>query len=91
MGSAHRLTEANIRPKFNENLSKGSGDMERTRKCYRMTDGQTDTRTNEGHFYNPPSASRRGTRNSRLKSVTLNCDLEFVSAWSSYEFCKSSH
>ena len=32
MGSAHRLTKANIWPKFHENLSKGSGDMERTRK-----------------------------------------------------------
>ena len=36
MGSAHRLTKANIWPKFHENLSKGSGDMERTRKR-RMT------------------------------------------------------
>ena len=32
MGSAHCLTKANIWPKFHENLSKGSGDMERTRK-----------------------------------------------------------
>ena len=45
MGSAHRLTEANIWPKFNENLSKGSGDMVRTRKCYRRTDGQTEGQT----------------------------------------------
>ena len=30
---------------FNENLSKGSGDMERTRKCYGRTDGQTDGQT----------------------------------------------
>ena len=28
MSSAHHLTEVNILPKFNENLSKGSGDME---------------------------------------------------------------
>ena len=42
--------------KFNENRSKGSGDMELTRKCYGWTDGLTD----EGHSYNPPSASRRG-------------------------------
>ena len=28
MGSAHRLNKANIWPKFHENLSKGSGDME---------------------------------------------------------------
>ena len=46
MGSAHWLTEANIWPKFNENLSKGSGDMERTRKCYGRTDGWTDGQTN---------------------------------------------
>ena len=48
----------------NENLSKGSGDMEQTRKCYRRTDGRTDgqmdRRTDEGHFYNPPSNSRQG-------------------------------
>ena len=31
------------------------------------------------------------TRNSRLKPVTLNCDLDLVSAWLSYEFCTSSH
>ena len=30
MGSAHRLTKANIWPKFHENLSKGSGDMEQS-------------------------------------------------------------
>ena len=28
--------------KFYENHSKGSGDMERTRKCYGRNDGQTD-------------------------------------------------
>ena len=27
--------------KFKEDLSKGSGDMEQTRKCYRLTDCQT--------------------------------------------------
>ena len=64
MGSAH-LTEANICPKFIENLSKGSGDMERTRKCYgriagrtfgqtdERIDGRTDEWTDEGHSYNP--------------------------------------
>ena len=31
------------------------------------------------------------TRNSRLKPVTLNCDLGFVSAWLNYEFCTLSH
>ena len=31
------------------------------------------------------------TRNSRLKPVTLNCDLDLVFAWLSYEFCTSSH
>ena len=30
MSSAHRLTVINIQVKFNENSSKGSGDMERT-------------------------------------------------------------
>ena len=41
--------------KFNENRSKGSGDMEGTQKCSGQNDGQTD----KGHSYNPPSASRR--------------------------------
>ena len=45
MGSAHRITEANIYQKLNENLSKGSGDMERTGKCYGRTDGRTDGQT----------------------------------------------
>ena len=31
MGSTHHLTERNLWVKFNENHSKGSGDMERTR------------------------------------------------------------
>ena len=31
------------------------------------------------------------TRNSRLKPVTLICDLDLVSAWLSYEFCTLSH
>ena len=35
--------------KFHENRSKGSGDMEHTRKCYGRTDGMTDA----GHSYNP--------------------------------------
>ena len=34
---------------FNENHSKGSGDMERTQKCY----GQIDELTDKGHSYNP--------------------------------------
>ena len=37
--------------KFNENLSEGSGEMAHTRKCYRRTD--------EGHSYNPLSASEQ--------------------------------
>ena len=49
--SAHRLNEVNILQKFIENLSKASGDMERTRN---VTDGQmdrrTDGRTDEGLF-----------------------------------------
>ena len=40
MGPAHHLTERNICVKFNENRSKGLGDMKWTRKCYRQ-DGQT--------------------------------------------------
>ena len=39
---AHRLTKRNIYVKFNENRSKGSGDIERTRKCYGRTDERTD-------------------------------------------------
>ena len=46
---AHRLTQRNISVKFHENRSKGSGDIERTGKCY----GWTDRLTDEGHFYNP--------------------------------------
>ena len=38
--------------KFNENRSKGSGEMERTRTCYGRNDGRTDGLTDEGHFYN---------------------------------------
>ena len=45
IGSAHRLTKRNIWLKFNENLSKGSGDMERTRKCYGWTDGRLERQT----------------------------------------------
>ena len=41
MCSAHQLTERNICVKLNDNHSKGSGDMERTRMYYRMTDRQT--------------------------------------------------
>ena len=45
----------NILLKFNENLSKGSGDIEGTRKCYRQMDGQTDEqtgrKTDEEHSY----------------------------------------
>ena len=52
MLSAHPATEMNIQPKFNENLSKGLGDMEQTRKCY----GQTY----EGLSYNPLFTSPQG-------------------------------
>ena len=45
MDNAHHLTEVNISPKFNENLSKGSRDMERTQKCYGWIDRQTDRQT----------------------------------------------
>ena len=56
MGSAHLLTERNIWMKFNEkcskgsNPSKGSGDMERTQKCYRRNKGRLiDGLNDEGH------------------------------------------
>ena len=49
--SAHRLTEVNISLKLNENLSKGSGDMEKYGDTCRQTDGWTD----EGHHYSPLS------------------------------------
>ena len=42
MGSAHRLTEVNILPKIDENLSKGYG---ADTKYY----GQTNEWTDEGH------------------------------------------
>ena len=45
MSSAYPLTEVNIFPKFNENFSKGSGDMERTQKCHRQMDRRTDRLT----------------------------------------------
>ena len=37
--------------KFNENLSKGSGDMEQTRKGYGWNDRLTDGWTDKGHSY----------------------------------------
>ena len=117
LSSAHRLTEANIWPKFKENPSRGMrygadtkfkaqthdldlwpwvgmadlwilhiDSLRRTfdqsfMKIFRrvqeiwsgqesvteghtdgQTDGQTDRWTDKGHFYNPPSASRRGIK-----------------------------
>ena len=44
--------------KFNEDLSKGSGDLERTRIYYGRNDGRMD-----GLISIPPSASRRGIKN----------------------------
>ena len=38
MCSAHNLTKRNIRVKFHENRSKGSGALERTQKPYRLVD-----------------------------------------------------
>ena len=50
--------------KFNVNRSKGSVDMERTRKSYgrneRLTDRWTDGLTDGGHSYNPPSRFAAG-------------------------------
>ena len=42
MGSAHRLTEANTDQSLMNPVSKGSGGMEQTRKCYGRTDGWTE-------------------------------------------------
>ena len=36
--------------KYHENRSKGSGDMKRTRKCYRQTDGGMDIPITPFHF-----------------------------------------
>ena len=36
-----------------------------------QTDGQMDRRTDEGHFYNPPSASWQGIKNWGLQGYTL--------------------
>ena len=58
MCSPHHLTKANIWPKFNKYLSKGSGDME-------------------------------WTWNSKVKLMTLICDLDLESACLSYRFCTS--
>ena len=44
---AHFLTGRKFLAKFNETHSKGSGDMERTRKCYGGNEGLTDGRSHE--------------------------------------------
>ena len=53
MGSTHRLTAANISPKFNENLSK-------VQEIWSGQESVTEGQTDKGHFYNPPSASWQG-------------------------------
>ena len=57
--------------KFNENRSKGSGDMERARKYYGRNDGRTDRLTDRQTEGIPitPSASGRGINNALRKSV----------------------
>ena len=59
MGSAHRLTEGNIWPNFNENSSRGKGDMERT-KNLRL---QLMTLTLSQHGWVTDSAHRLTERN----------------------------
>ena len=55
--------------KFHEYQSKGSGDMERTQNCYRLTEGLRDWRidglTEEGHSFNLLSASGWGNNTER--------------------------
>ena len=41
--AAHLLTTRGIQVKFNENNSKGSGDMNPTRKCYGPNDRLTES------------------------------------------------
>ena len=133
--------------KVYENLSKGSGDMEQTRKCYGRTDGRTDGQTQfdqslekilpgvkeiqSGHeiqgsnpwpwtvtltlsrhgwvldsahhltkvniwpkFKENPSTGIKDTertQNSRLKPMTLTCDLDLELAWLTYWFCTLTH
>jgi len=45
IGTAHRLIILDICAKLFENPTRGSKDIERTRKCKRRTDGRTDGRT----------------------------------------------
>ena len=122
MGSAHHLTKANIWPKFNKYLSKGSGDMEWTcnSRLKLMTfnceldldraDTKFKAQTRDLQLWpwpcpqgwvmgsihcptevniwpkfgeNPPrdKGDRERTQNSRLKPVTLNCDLVSLHGW----------
>ena len=104
MGSAHRLTKANIWLKFHENLSKGSGDMERTRdgwpsivtltlSLHRWFIGSTHhlTKANIWPKFNKAVwMAMEQPQNSRLKLVTFNCDLDLESVQLSYGFCTSS-
>ena len=53
-GFCTSLTKVNIRPKFNENLSKGSGAMDSTQKSYnREMDKLMDRQADKSHSYNP--------------------------------------
>ena len=89
MSFAHRLTEANIWPKFKENPSMGRRIFQRVQEIWSgqesvtegltdgRTNGQIDRRTDEGHFYNPPSASRRGIKKRIKKSYNKTNDAFF--------------
>jgi len=48
IGTAHRVIIANIIEKLFVNPTRGSKDIERTRKCDGQTDGQTDRLTDNG-------------------------------------------
>ena len=46
-----------------ESVTEGQTDGQTGRRTDRRTDRQTDRRIDEGHFYNPQSASRQGIKN----------------------------
>jgi len=48
IGTAHRLIILDICAKLFENPTRGSKDIERTRKCDGRTDGRTDGQTDNG-------------------------------------------
>ena len=57
--------------------------MEQTQKCYQQNDGRNDWRTDEGHSYNPPSASWWGINKNKQNLKLMVILYEF------YETSKS--